>query len=133
MFNNAAQQTGGDPMNCNGIAIHPHARTRWRERTRAGVSLRRAWQQAWTVSAPAADADFTRLFPPYDLLLIYRGGMLRTVMHNDGRIDAPRLVECPACDTVNDPFETRTCRWCTCNADLETTCGAFDIKQEGDQ
>jgi hypothetical protein len=91
----------------------PHAIDRWHERTPADVTLIEAWKEATPVHAPECEADSTRLYAPYNVLLVERAGVLRTVLHNDGQIDHSGLSECPHCDCVYDPLRSGdTCQWC---------------------
>jgi hypothetical protein len=91
----------------------PHAIDQWTARTPAELRLVEAWKTAIPVNAPECDADSTRLYVPYDVLLVERGGVLRTVLHNDGRIDTAGLSVCPGCEGLYDPLLTgASCRWC---------------------
>jgi hypothetical protein len=94
------------------IQIHPHAQDRWAERTPAEEPLSAAWEASVPVQVPAANATETRLYAPYDALLVYRHGLLRTVLLNDGRLECPGLDTCAACENLMDPIEDETCRWC---------------------
>ena len=100
------------------IQIHPHAEDRWTERTPAEEPLSAAWARSVRIQAPAADADEVRLYAPYSALLVYRQGMLRTVLNNDGRISCPALGTCSSCENLIDPVVDDTCRWC--DAEIET-------------
>jgi len=92
--------------------IHPHAEDRWAERTPAEKPLSEAWAASVRVQAPAADADEARLYAPYNALLVSRCGVLRTVLHNDGRVECTALGTCSSCENVIDPIGDETCRWC---------------------
>jgi hypothetical protein len=101
------------------IQIHPHADRRWAERTPAEPALSAAWDASVRVRAPAADADEVRLYAPYDALLVYRAGVLRTVLNNDGRLECPGLGACTACGNVVDPVSGESCRWCGAETQTE--------------
>lgn len=103
----------------NQIQIHPHAKDRWAERTPAEEPLSEAWAASVCVRAPAAHADETRLYAPYNALLVYRQGMLRTVLHNDGRVECAALGTCSTCENVIDPIADETCRWCGAETQTE--------------
>jgi len=91
----------------------PHAIDQWTDRTPAELPLVDAWKEAIPGRRPECDADSTRLYVPYDALLIERGGVLRTVLHNDGRIDTDGLSVCPSCKGFYDPLHSDgDCRWC---------------------
>lgn len=94
------------------IRILPHAEERWGERTPAQESLRAAWAGSVRVQVPGVDADETRLYAPYDALLVYRQGALRTVLNKKGWVGCPSLGECTACGNVIDPVVDEVCRWC---------------------
>lgn len=111
--NNTTEIGGSQGGQINGrIQIHPHARDRWAERTPAEKPLTAAWAESLRVRAPAADADVVRLYAPYNALLILRDGTLRTVLHNDGRINCAALGVCASCENLVDPIEDNMCRWC---------------------
>jgi hypothetical protein len=91
----------------------PHAETRWTERTPAEPSLRDAWQAAIPVDAPDCDAETVRLYAPYDVLLVVRAGVLRTVLHaDDDRTDHAGLSPCEGCGDLVDPVRDARCPWC---------------------
>ncbi len=113
MQDNTTAIDGSQDGQINGrIQMHPHAEDRWTERTPAEKPLMAAWAESIHVRAPAADADVVRLYAPYNTLLVLRDGTLRTVLHNDGRIDCSALGVCASCENVIDPIEDKTCRWC---------------------
>jgi len=62
--------------------ITGHARCRWATRTPISdpVALRRAWSKGLDVEAPEVNGEAVRLYPPHDLLLVKRDGVLRTVL-----------------------------------------------------
>lgn len=101
-----------------GAQISGHAEERWAERTAAEEPLSAAWEQSVPIQAPDADADECRLYAPYDALLVSRRGVLRTVLHNDGRVQTATLGCCSSCDNLLDPLADETCRWC--GAETET-------------
>lgn len=91
----------------------PHAVEQWTDRTPADIPLVDAWREAVPVHAPECNAHSTRLYVPYDALLVERAGLLRTVLHNDDRIDVDGLSICPNCNGLYDPvWSSSVCRWC---------------------
>lgn len=74
------------------------------------------------VEAPGVAGTRVRLYPPYDVVLVVRRGMLRTVLYNDGRLAAPGLHECETCGDLVDPVADASCPWC--GAPLGETAGA---------
>jgi hypothetical protein len=112
----------------------PHAPERWEERTPADISLAEAWKDAVPVHAPECDADSTRLYAPYDVLLVERAGTLRTVLYNDGRINPEGLAACPSCDGLYDPLQSSgTCRWCDAPLPTHRTAGGVTLVTGGDR
>ena len=113
------------------VPIIPHAYDRWSERTPAEVSLEAAWEAAVSVEAPEADATEARLYPPYNALLVVRDGKLRTVLHNDGRIECSGLGTCDACGKLIDPLAGATCPWCGGETSSERTLGRVTLTRRG--
>lgn len=112
----------------------PHAPDRWGERTPAEVSVEEAWKEAVPVHAPECDATSTRLYVPYDVLLVERAGMLRTVLHNDGRIDLEGLSACGSCEGLYDPLRVGgECRWCDAPLSARRTTGGVTLVTGGGQ
>ncbi|NHN41830.1 hypothetical protein G9C85_09330 [Halorubellus sp. JP-L1] len=111
--------------------IKPHARTRWAERTPADRPLEVAWRQAQPVDAPAARCSYARLYQPYDALFIVRDGWLRTVLHNDGRLEKDGLVLCTTCDDLIDPIMHDTCPTCDAEQPASQTSGRITITRRG--
>lgn len=113
---------------------YPHAPERWEERTPAEISLEEAWKEAVPVHAPECDATSTRLYVPYDVLLVERAGMLRTVLNNDGRINLEGLSACPSCEGLYDPLHADgTCGWCDALLPTRRTTGGVTLVSGGDQ
>ena len=95
------------------VTVSEHARDRWTERTPADVPLEAAWNQALDVEAPEADSTASRLFPPYNALLLVKHTTLTTVLHNhDHRLNTPGLSDCSRCGDLVDPVDHDTCPWC---------------------
>lgn len=113
--------------------ITDHAHARWQERTPADRPLEVAWRQATPVEAPAAGCDHARLYEPYDALLVVRAGWLRTVLHNDGRLETAGLVLCGACDDLVDPITDECCPWCDEPLPAVQQCGAITVVRGGGQ
>lgn len=112
----------------------PHAIDQWNDRTPAELSLVEAWKAAVPVHAPECDADSTRLYVPYDALLVERAGVLRTVLHNDGRIDLNGLSTCPSCEGLYDPLRSSgTCRWCDAPLPTQQTTGGVTLVRGGER
>ena len=78
----------------------------------ADISLDDAWEQSVDVVAPEADCTSARLYPPYDALLVVKHTTVTTVLHNDGRLETPGLIECAGCENLADPVDNDTCPWC---------------------
>lgn len=94
------------------VTLSTHAQHQWAERTPASISLEAAWEQALDVEAPAADCTSARLYPPHDALFPVKDATLTTVLHNDGRLNTPGLIECANCGDLMDPIKHPTCPWC---------------------
>lgn len=114
MFTATSQTAGGEKRGQNSVpvTISEHAQERWAERTPAETPLTAAWGQSIPVEAPDVDCTAARLYPPYDALLVVKHATVTTVLHNDGRLNTPGLVECSACDSLRDPVDADTCPWC---------------------
>lgn len=112
----------------------PHAPEMWEERTPAEISLEEGWKAAIPVRAPECNARFTRLYAPYNVLFVVRGGLLRTELINDGRIDTEGLSVCSACDELYDPLRaSRTCPWCDAVLPDQRTTGGVTLVSGGGQ
>jgi hypothetical protein len=112
----------------------PHAPEQWRTRTPAGLTLVEAWKQAVPIRAPDCDADSTRLYAPYDALLVERSGVLRTVLNNDGRVETDGLSTCPSCNGLYDPLRTEgSCRWCGAPLPSQRTTASVTLVRGGEQ
>lgn len=95
--------------------ITDHARARWASRTPVPdpVALRHAWSRGFEVQASEVDGETVRLYPPYDILLVKRDGVLRTVLNaNYDRLDATGYAKCSECGCLHDPLTGSKCRWC---------------------
>jgi len=110
----------------------PHAPDMWQDRTPAEVSLEAAWRVAIPVHAPECNASHTRLYAPYDALFVVRGGVLRTVLNNDGRIDTEGLATCAGCDELVDPLRDDECPWCDSPLPAQQVTGGVTLVKGGD-
>lgn len=109
--------------------IKQHARDRWHERTPVDRSIEEAWFIAIPVEAPEADYDHARLYKPTNILLIVRDEWLRTVLNNDGRIQAPR---CDNCDELVESVTSSRCSSCGEPQSLVQTPGRPTITRDGE-
>jgi hypothetical protein len=112
--------------------ITGHARCRWATRTPISdpVALRRAWSKGLDVEAPEVNGEAVRLYPPHDLLLVKRDGVLRTVLNADySRLDATGYAKCSGCGCLDDPLTGDECSWCGASLDLP---GGITISRRGD-
>jgi hypothetical protein len=98
------------------VTISVHAQEQWEDRMPADISLKTAWERSVDVVAPEADCTSARLYPPYSALIVVKHATVTTVLHNDGRLETPGLMECSDCDKLLDPVDHDTCPWC--DADL---------------
>lgn len=114
MFTATSQTAGGEKRGQNTVpvTISEHAREQWAARMQTDISLKTAWEQSVAVEAPEADSTAARLYPPCNALLVVKHATVTTVLHNDGRLNTPGLIECPACDDLVDPVDDDTCPWC---------------------
>jgi len=119
------QQSYVPPIN------RPHAPKRWCERTPAEVSIEEAWKVAIPVSAPECQAQDVRLYAPYGMLLLVRGGLLRTALVSDHRTDLSGLLPCPECDDLVDPLRSDACPWCEATLE-QLKCGQVTVSLGGE-
>lgn len=110
----------------------PHAPTQWQKRTPAEISLEAAWRAAIPVRAPKCNASFTRLYAPYDVLLVVRDGWLRTALPNDGRINTEGLATCASCEELVDPLRDDECPWCDTPLPARQATGGVTLVKGGD-
>lgn len=94
------------------VTMSDHVRERWAERTPADIPVGVAWNRAVDVEAPDADSTGARLYPPYNALLLVTHTSVTTILFNDGRINAPGLIDCPDCGDLVDPVDHDSCPWC---------------------
>lgn len=109
------------------VTISEHAQAQWLDRTPAEISLKTAWEQSIDIEAPAADATATRLYPPYDTVIVCKHGTVTTVLNNDGRLDTRGFVDCPDCDKLVDPVFHDECPWCGCDREQTTQPGCITV------
>lgn len=111
----------------------PHAIEQWQGRTPAQLSLVDAWRKAIPVEAPECDAETVRLYAPYDVLLIDRGGVLRTVLYADDRTDLSGLSPCESCEELVDPVRAERCPWCGYHLDVVTASDGIVLRRGGER
>lgn len=96
--------------------IIPHAEERWQKRTPVNepVDIGIAWKKTIIVGAPEIDCDIARLYQPYDLLIVVREGVIKTVLYADHhRLETEGFIYCVHCDCLIDPCKIdRTCTQC---------------------
>ena len=113
------------------LRISDHATARWAARTPVAtpIGLRHAWATGLVMQAPEVDGDEVRLYPPYDLLMVKRGGIIRTVLHADyRRLDATGYQRCHECGDLHDPLTGSECQWCGTTTEMV---GAITISYGG--
>jgi hypothetical protein len=96
----------------------------------ADISLKTAWERGLSVRAPEADCTSARLYPPCDALIVVKHTTVTTVLHNDGRLETPGLIECSDCGDLIDPVED-DCPWCGATAAETVTPGRVTISRGG--
>jgi hypothetical protein len=70
-----------------------------------------AWKESFEVEAPEVDGK-PYLYAPYDILIVERAGMLKTVLNAQRwRMSTPSCTKCEACDLLHPVFD-EACRWC---------------------
>jgi hypothetical protein len=133
MFTATSQTAGGEKrgQNPSFITISSHAQNRWTDRTQAEISVKEAWEQSVPVEAPEADSTATRLYPPYNALLVVKHATMTTVLSNDGRLDTSGLIDCPSCGDLVDPVDDDTCPWCGAECVEEVRPGCVTLTQGG--
>lgn len=118
-------------------SIDPHAADQYIERFQEGdLPLRNAWEQAVQVEAPDKHYHEARLYPPADLLMTCKNGVVTTVLFaSKTRIEAPGKVRCGGCGHPHEPLlTTETCPWCGATAEAGRSTGAITLtRTEGDR
>jgi hypothetical protein len=109
------------------VTISTHAQEQWADRMPANISPETAWEQAVDVEAYAADCTSARLYPPHNALLTVKGTTVTTVLHNDGRLNTPGLIECASCGDLMDPVDHATCPWCDADSAGTTRPGRVTV------
>lgn len=129
MFTATSQMTGGEKCGQTAIpvTISEHAQDQWAKRTPANISLKAAWEQSVAVEAPEADSTAARLYPPHNMLLLVKHATMTTVLHNDGRLNTPGLIDCPACGDLVDPIDHDVCPWCDADCTGTTRPGCVTL------
>lgn len=114
------------------VTMSAHARQQWTKRTPADIPLETAWNRAVDVEAPEADSTHSRLYPPYNALLLVKHTTVTTVLHNDStRLNTPGLSDCPRCGDLVDPVDHDTCPWCGADCAKTTRPGCVTLTRGG--
>ena len=114
--------------------ISLHAADQYESRFDNGdVTLITAWERGVKVDAPEKHYHEARFYPPTDLLMTCKNGVITTVMYaSKTRVNAPEAVRCQGCGHPHEPLRTKeTCPWCGSTADAGRSAGAISLVRKG--
>lgn len=106
-----------------------HAENKYADRFDDDVPLVMAWEHGVPVEAPDKHYHEARLYPPTNLLMTAKNGVITTTMSaSKTRVKAPDKVRCQGCGNPHEPLQTtETCPWCGATADEGRSTGAITI------
>jgi rubrerythrin len=111
-----------------------HAEDEYAERFDGDVPLITAWERGIRVEAPDKHYHEARFYPPTDLLMTVKNGVITTAMYaSRTRVKAPGKVQCQSCGHPHEALQTQeTCPWCGATADGGRSTGAITITTRGE-
>lgn len=114
------------------ITIHADERSDERF-SELDLNLALVWERGVAVELPDKDYDAARYYPPSDLVLLLRGGVVTTALYaSESRVNAPGLVQCDSCNEPHDPVTIEeTCPWCEATIDGGWSSGPITLRREG--
>lgn len=112
-----------------------HAEDEYARRFNGDVPLITAWERGIHVEAPDKHYHEARLYPPTNLLMTAKNGVITTVMYaSQTRVNAPGTVRCQGCGHPHEPLRTtETCPWCGATANAGRSTGAITIITRGEE